>query len=43
MPEGSHEIEWGNQTASGNKAKAGFYFIKLSFNGFSQTKHLIIH
>jgi uncharacterized repeat protein (TIGR02543 family) len=43
MPEGSHEIEWGNQTASGNKAKAGFYFIKLSFSDFSQTKQLIIH
>jgi uncharacterized protein (TIGR02145 family) len=43
MTEGNHEIEWDNQTSSGNKAKAGIYFYKLKMNDFSQTKKLVIH
>jgi hypothetical protein len=42
MPEGSHVIEWDNQTGSGSKAKAGIYFYRLRVDVFSQTKQLVI-
>jgi uncharacterized protein (TIGR02145 family) len=43
IPAGIHEIEWDNQTGLGSKAKAGMYFYKLTLNGLSQVKQLVIH
>jgi uncharacterized protein (TIGR02145 family) len=43
MPGGLHQVDWDNKTASGNKAKAGIYFYRLSMNGLSQIKQLVIH
>jgi hypothetical protein len=43
MQEGSYKVEWDNQTASGDKAKAGMYFYRLQLSDLMQIKQLVIH
>ncbi len=43
LPEGVHTLEWNNRTASGIKAIPGIYYYRLTTNGSSMTKSLVIN
>jgi Secretion system C-terminal sorting domain len=43
LPEGRHQVEWDNISATGHKLSSGMYFYRLSADGFSVTKSLVIH
>lgn len=43
LQEGSYEVEWDNHISTGDKARAGIYFYKLSLNDLVRVKSLVIH
>ncbi|MFZ1682972.1 MAG: FlgD immunoglobulin-like domain containing protein, partial [Candidatus Zixiibacteriota bacterium] len=42
MPAGTHSLEWSGQTTSGTQAATGVYFYRLTANGSSQSKKMML-
>ena len=42
LDDGYYQKEWDNMASKGNRVKAGIYFYRLSLNGLSQIKQLVI-